>query len=136
MREGELPPSDEDDEDERTRLARERVGRLLVDWWWFDQLLGVGGTARLVDAGRNHRNGRRVAIKMLHPELSHNSEAKQRFIDEGYAANRVGHPGVSRSWTTVAEDGAVFLATDLLEGETLDFRMTRKEASSLSSFSR
>jgi len=28
---------------------------------------------------------------MLHSELSTNTEVRQRFVDEGYAANRVGH---------------------------------------------
>jgi serine/threonine protein kinase len=113
------------DEDEQTRLARERVGRLLRDRWRLDDLLGVGGMAAVYAA--THRNGKRVAIKMLHPELSHNSDARQRFIDEGYAANHVGHSGVvSILDDNVAEDGAVFLVMELLEGETLDLRMAQK----------
>jgi serine/threonine-protein kinase len=73
-----------------------------------------------------HRNGKRVAVKMLHTELSASPEVKQRFIDEGYAANRVGHPAaVSVLDDDVAEDGAVFLVMDLLEGETLENRIRR-----------
>jgi serine/threonine protein kinase len=110
--------------DEQTRVARHRVGRLLLDRWRLDELLGVGGTAAVYAA--THRNGRRVAIKMLHPEFSHIAEARQRFIDEGYAANSVNHPGVvSILDDNVAEDGAVFLVMDLLKGESLDFRIDR-----------
>jgi serine/threonine protein kinase len=74
-----------------------------------------------------HRNGKRVAVKMLHPELSRDGEARRRFVDEGYVANRVGHPGVvSILDDDIARDGAAFLVMDLLEGETLDIQVTRK----------
>jgi serine/threonine-protein kinase len=74
-----------------------------------------------------HRNGKRVALKMLHSELSTNTEVRQRFVDEGYAANRVGHPGaVSVIDDDVSEDGSAFLVMDLLEGETLENRLHRR----------
>src|SRR3954468_3230081 len=103
-------------EDEQTLVARARVGRLLRDRWRLDRLIGIGGMAAVYAA--THRNGKPVAIKMLHPELSHIPEARQRFVDEGYAANHVGHPGaVSVLDDDVSEDGSVFLVMDLLEGE-------------------
>ncbi len=113
-------------EDEQSRRAEQRVGRLLRDRWRLDQLLGIGGMAAVYAA--THRNGKHVAIKMLHPELSQSPDAKQRFIDEAYTANRVGHPGVASILDDdVAEDGSLFLVMDLLEGETLDVRLDRKE---------
>lgn len=112
-------------EDEQSRLAKERVGRLIRKRWHLDELLGVGGMAAVYAA--THRNGKRVAIKMLHAELSHHEEAKRSFIDEGYIANHVEHSGApSILDDDVAEDGAAFLVMDLFEGETLDVRMTRK----------
>jgi serine/threonine protein kinase len=112
-------------DDEVTRHARTRLGSLVRDRWHLDALLGVGGMAA-VYAATHRNNGKRVAIKMLHPELSTNREIRQRFIDEGYAANRVGHPGaVSVLDDDVAEDGAAFLVMDLLEGETLEARLQR-----------
>jgi eukaryotic-like serine/threonine-protein kinase len=120
--EGETLPFDED---EQTHLANHRVGRLLRERWHLDELLGVGGMAAVYAA--THRNGKRVAIKMLHAELSHHAEAKRCFIDEGYLANRVEHSGVvSILDDDVAEDGAAFLVMDLLEGETLEVRLTQK----------
>jgi serine/threonine protein kinase len=105
--------------DERLQLALERVGQIIRDRWHLDTLLGVGGTAAVYAA--THRNGKRVALKILHPELSAIAEIRQRFIDEGYAANCVAHPGaVSVIDDDVTEDGHVFLIMDLLEGETLD----------------
>jgi serine/threonine-protein kinase len=112
------------DEDEPTRLARERVGQRLRDRWRLDELLGVGGMAAVYSA--THRNGKRVAVKVLHARLANNEEAKHRFVEEAYLANRVGHPGVvSILDDDVAEDGAAFLVMDLLEGETLDARIER-----------
>src|SRR6266513_907425 len=94
------------DEDEQTRLARDRVGRLLRDRWRLDELLGIGGMAAVYAA--THRNGKRVAVKILHAEYSHNPEATRRFVEEGYLANRVRHPGVvSIIDDDKAEDGSV-----------------------------
>jgi serine/threonine-protein kinase len=70
-----------------------------------------------------HRNGNRVAIKMLHPHLSINADLRSRFLREGYAANRVNHQGAVRVLDDdMTEDGSVFLVMELLKGETLDAR--------------
>ena len=109
------------DVDEPTRRAERRLGQLVRERWRLDAVLGVGGMAAVYAA--THRNGKRVALKMLHAELSAIPEMKQRFVDEGYAANRVEHPGaVSVIDDDVGEDGAVFFVMDLLEGETLEQR--------------
>jgi len=122
MREGEQLPSIAD---EQTRRAQVRVGQLVRGRWHLDSLLGVGGMAAVY--GATHRNGKRVALKMLHAEVSTNTEVRQRFVDEGYAANRVGHPGaVSVIDDDVAEDGSAFLVMDLLEGETIETRLHRR----------
>jgi eukaryotic-like serine/threonine-protein kinase len=96
----------------------ERSGSVLCGKWQIGRLLGVGGMSAVYDAV--HRNGRRVAIKVLRPELCLNPRARRRFLREGYIANRVGHPGaVSILDDGVAEDGTVFLVMELLEGLTL-----------------
>jgi serine/threonine-protein kinase len=111
--------------DELTRRAEARVGQVVRGRWRLDTLLGVGGMAAVYAA--THRNGKRVALKILHSEVSTNAEIRRRFVDEGYAANRVGHPGaVSVIDDDIAEDGCAFLVMDLLEGETLEARMQRR----------
>jgi len=73
-----------------------------------------------------HRNGKRVAVKMLHPKLSIDANIRSRFLREGYIANKVGHPGaVSVIDDDTAEDGSVYVVMDLLEGETLGGRAQR-----------
>src|SRR5262245_48417940 len=66
--------------DEQTRRAQLRVGQLVRGRWKLDALLGVGGMAAVYRA--THRNGKRVALKMLHNDLSTNTEVRQRFVDE------------------------------------------------------
>ncbi len=105
--------------------AEHRVGTLLAGKWMLDELLGVGGMAAVYAA--THRNSKRVAIKLLHPELSSHPGVRERFLREGYAANNVRHPGVATVHDdVVAEDGSAFLVMDLVEGEALSARCERK----------
>ena len=114
-----------EESDLTTVRARARVGSLLSGRWHLDALVGVGGMAAVYAA--THRNGKRVAIKILHPEISVDDNARQRFLREGYAANRVGHAGaVAADDDGTTEDGTAFLVMELLEGETLDQRSARK----------
>ena len=93
--------------------------------WRLDSVLGIGGMATVYAA--THRNQKRVAIKMLHPEVSIDEQLRLRFTREGYVANTVGHPGVvSVLDDDVTEDGAAFLVMELLEGETLDRRSEKR----------
>jgi len=104
------------------------VGSVLCDKWRILRVLGAGGMATVYEA--THRNGKRVAMKILHSELRTNEQARARFLREGYIANRVDHPNVP----SVLDDGETsdcdaFLVMDLLHGETLE---TRNKAGRLS----
>ncbi len=104
--------------------AQARVGSTLRDKWRLDVLLGVGGMAAVYAA--THRNGSRVAVKILHPGMSTNAFVRERFMWEGYAANAVGHDGAVKVIDDdEAEDGSLFLVTELLDGETLEERRMR-----------
>jgi len=118
----------QESKDPLVERSRERVGITLKDKWTLDALLGVGGMAAVYSA--THRNGMRVAVKMLHPELSLNPEVRTRFLREGYVANRVEHSGAVTVLDDDAnDDGAVFLVMELLDGETLAHRFERKARS-------
>jgi serine/threonine-protein kinase len=107
-----------------TQRAQARVGMLLCDRWRLDKLVGVGGMAAVYSA--THRNTKRVAIKILHPEMAVDENARQRFLREGYAANQVGHRGaVAADDDGVTDEGVPFLVMELLEGETLEERALR-----------
>src|SRR5271166_6094668 len=102
-------------------FARSRVGSTLCRKYTLDALIGVGGMAAVYRA--THRVGNRVAIKMLHPHIAISADTRARFLREGYVANHVDHEGAVRVLDDdTAEDGSVFLAMELLEGETLHDR--------------
>ena len=104
--------------------ALARVGSLIHEKYRLERLLGIGGMAA-VYAG-SHRNGNRVALKVLHPELGIDADVRARFLREGYVANKVDHPGAVRVLDDdTTDDGAVFLVMELLDGEGLDARAER-----------
>ena len=108
-----------------TERARARVGTVLKQKWHLDSLLGVGGMAAVYAA--THRNKKRAAIKMLHPELSQDAAIRQRFLRETYVANSVGQQGaVAVDYDDVSDDGLAFLVMELLDGETIEQRWQRK----------
>jgi serine/threonine-protein kinase len=106
--------------------ARARLGRVLRGKWKLEEVLGVGGMATVYRA--QHRNGAAVAIKMLHPELTLDRSLCERFLREGYVANRVNHEGAVKILDDDTDeiDGSAFLVMELLEGETVEHRWKRK----------
>ncbi len=111
-------------DDELLARAKARVGTVLRGKYTLDRVLGVGGMASVYVA--THRNKKRFAVKVLHPELSLRTDIRTRFVREGYAANSVEHPGtVVVLDDDVADDGGAFLVMELLEGETVEERWER-----------
>ena len=99
--------------------AKARVGATLKGKYKLAKLLAVGGMASVYLGV--HRNGNRVAIKMLHPDLALSRDARRRFIQEGYAANNVHHPGVVRALDDdQLDDGSVFVVMELLSGNDIE----------------
>jgi serine/threonine-protein kinase len=104
--------------------ARARIGTVLKEKWTLDGLLGVGGMAAVYSA--THRNGKRVAVKVLRDEFSHDQQVRTRFLREGYAANALQDEGaVSVLDDDIATDGSAFIVMELLEGETLEAHWER-----------
>jgi len=104
---------------ELQKMAEARLGVVLKGKYRLDRVLGIGGMATVYAA--THRNKKKVAIKMLHPELSVRENIRTRFLREGYVANTVDHPGaVSVLDDDVAEDGSAFLVMELLTGQAVD----------------
>lgn len=111
----------------RAQTTRESrwVGRVLRDKWRIDARIAHGGMGT-VFAATHKNNGSAVAIKVLHPEFSRDSDTRSRFLQEGYAANQVNHPGVVRILDDdVSEEGLAYLVMELLEGELLEERRLR-----------
>ena len=107
-------------EEELAEAIGRRVGHSVCGGRYsIEHVLGIGGMAA-VYAGV-HRNGRHVALKFLHPDLSRRGDIRKRFLREGQAANAVQHPGVVAVIDDdVAEDGSAFLVMERLEGKSLE----------------
>ena len=101
------------------RIAEKRVGQMLCNKWHVDKLVDIGGMAAVYAA--THRNGNRVAIKLLHPSYSRTPIVRERFLREGYLANKVKHPAaVTVLDDDTDDDGSVFLVMELLEGQSME----------------
>jgi serine/threonine protein kinase len=101
------------------------VGRVLREKWRIDGKIARGGMGT-VFAATHRNNGSRAAIKILHPEFSRDQDTRGRFLQEGYAANQVNHPGVVRILDDdVTEEGYAYLVMELLAGELLEQRRIR-----------
>jgi eukaryotic-like serine/threonine-protein kinase len=81
--------------------------------------LGEGGMGA-VYLGEHRRIARRVAIKVLLPELSHNQQVVDRFFNEARATSLIRHPGIVEvSDCDVLPSGNAYIVMELLEGESL-----------------
>src|SRR5690349_9563668 len=106
-------------EDELLLRARGRIGRVLCNDYRLDRVLGVGGMAAVYAA--MHRSGRKVAVKVLHPELAFSRDARLRFLREGETAKAVKHPGVPEVLDeNITDDGLAFIVMELLEGHVIE----------------
>jgi serine/threonine-protein kinase len=72
--------------------------------------------------------GRRVAIKLLYPELARQPELLQRFFNEARAANAVQSAAlVQVSECSVTPDGQAYLVMEYLPGQTLRSRLEKQK---------
>ena len=107
--------------------SAKRIGSLIRGKYRVDARLATGTMANVYSA--THRNGSRVALKILHGTLAHDPNVCERFKRQGYFANSIGHAGVVHAIDDdVTEDGCPFIVMELLEGETLEARRVRSGA--------
>ncbi|MGZ3455961.1 MAG: serine/threonine-protein kinase [Polyangiales bacterium] len=109
---------------EERESAFARIGSTIDDAYRLEMLIGVGGMASVYAATTN--DGERVAIKIARRYITESPRACERFLAERELAGRVKHPaGVPIFAAGYTDDGAPFLAMELLEGESLASRWRR-----------
>jgi len=89
------------------------VGRYVVR-----SLLGIGGMGRVYLA-EDLELGRRVALKLLLKQLTHDQTQLQRFRQEARAASALNHPNILTVYEIGRTDDAAFIATEFIDGVTL-----------------
>jgi len=84
--------------------------------------LGAGGMGEVYRA-RDTRLGREVAVKVLPPAFASDPDRLRRFEHEARAAGQLNHPNILVIHDVGVHQGAPYLVSELLEGETLRSRM-------------
>jgi len=84
--------------------------------------IGEGGMGEVYRA-RDEKLNRDVAIKVLPPTFSQDPDRLRRFEQEAQAAGSLNHPNVLAVYDVGAHDGAPYVVSELLEGETLRARL-------------
>ena len=84
--------------------------------------IGEGGMGEVYRA-RDAKLGRDVAIKVLPAALSENADRLNRFEQEAQAAGALNHPNILSIYHIGTHEGAPYIVSELLEGETLRERM-------------
>src|SRR5688572_20144615 len=85
--------------------------------------LGEGGMG-VVYKARDEKLGRTVAIKMIRGALDEPA-ARDRLVREARSAASLNHPAICQLYEIGEENGELFLAMELLQGESLATRLTR-----------
>jgi len=86
-------------------------------------LLGQGGMGQVYRA-RDLRLSREVAIKVLLAEVRADRDRLARFEDEARATSRLSHPNIVVVHDIGETDGAPYIVSELLQGETLRDRLS------------
>jgi len=81
-------------------------------------LVGAGGMGEVYRA-RDSRLRREVAVKILPPTFAQDTDRLRRFEQEVRVVGALNHPNILAIYDTGSHNGAPYLVSELLEGETL-----------------
>ena len=84
----------------------------------------AGGGMGMVYSARHHRLDRKVAVKILRPELA-TAIAAERFQAEGRVLARLAHANIVQIYDAKEADGLLYYVMEYVEGETLSQRLAR-----------
>ena len=105
--------------------AAARLATALADRYVIERELGAGGMATVYLA-HDVRHDRKVALKMLRPELSA-ILGGERFLAEIKTTANLQHPHILSLFDSGETDGLVFYVMPYVEGESLRERLTREK---------
>jgi formylglycine-generating enzyme required for sulfatase activity len=89
------------------------------------RILGAGGMGLVLEA-EDPLMLRRVALKVMRPEVAVQAQARQRFLREARSAGRLSHDHIITIHHVGEDNGVPFLVMPLLQGEPLAQRLRRE----------
>ncbi|MCB9639819.1 MAG: protein kinase [Myxococcales bacterium] len=89
-------------------ILRERLKRTGMAEVWVAEQRGMHGFSKS------------VIVKMIHPDLSEQHEARTRFFDEARFASKIRHPNVVEIYDFGEENGIFYLVMEYIQGYDLE----------------
>jgi TolB-like protein/Tfp pilus assembly protein PilF/tRNA A-37 threonylcarbamoyl transferase component Bud32 len=86
--------------------------------------IGAGAMGEVYEAEDEHLK-RRVAVKVIAPAASSQSDMRGRFLREAHAAAAFTHPNIAHIYDVGTDDGIDYIAMEYIDGETLSARLAR-----------
>jgi serine/threonine-protein kinase len=102
-----------------------RLAEALGDAYTIEGEVGRGGMG-VVYRARDERLQRRVAIKVLPPELAFQKDIRERFTREAQTAARLSHPHIVPIHTVGEGQGLVYFVMGYVDGESVAGRIRRR----------
>ena len=102
-----------------------RLAEALGDAYTIEGEIGRGGMG-VVYRARDERLQRRVAIKVLPPELAFQQDIRQRFTREAQTAARLSHPHIVPIHSVGEGQGLVYFVMGYVDGESVAARIRRR----------
>ncbi len=108
-------------------LLAQRLSTALGSSFTLEGEIGRGGMGVVYHA-RDERLKRKVAVKVLPPELAFREEIRIRFLREAETAARLSHPHIVPIHSVgEGPDGLVYFVMAYVDGESLAARLKRRE---------
>jgi serine/threonine protein kinase len=102
-----------------------RLAEALGSAYTIEGEIGRGGMG-VVYRARDERLQRRVAIKVLPPELAFQQDIRERFTREAQTAARLSHPHIVPIHTVGEGEGLVYFVMGYVDGESVAARIRRR----------
>jgi len=100
----------------------DRIGEYVIR-----RLVGEGGMGRVYEA-EERLSERKVALKVLRPELTRDEEGRRMFLSEMKILAHLEHENLVRSLASLEHEGQLVLVLEYLDGRTLRDTLTERGA--------
>jgi serine/threonine protein kinase len=120
-----MTPNRDSDRLDETRSFQVLAPGTMISHYKIIEKLGEGGMG-VVYKAEDTKLKRHIALKFLLPELTRDSDARERFMFEARAASGLDHPNICTIHEVdETENGHIFISMACCEGETLKQKIAR-----------